>query len=158
MIVITEKENEILDSIKKFHEKYEDGISLNVLKDDLGMYEHDLHHILLDLTDKNLIEYSYSVKLIKLLDVSEEIDVVGTKEDIENLELNKKEVNTLNLIKQLIDEDNKVSKYILEGNLLYGSNKLSNFQLYHILLSLEIKGLIKKLKLRDGEYYKLMDA
>lgn len=156
MITITEKENQILESVKKFNEEYPDGIPMKIIQEDLDIYEHNLHDILLDLTKKKLIHYSYSTKLINLEEINNEINVVGTKEDILNLELNKRELNVLQRIQNMVNDEKLISRYILEGSLLYGSEKISNFQMYHILLSLEIKGLIKKIKKSDGEYYQLL--
>ena len=59
--------------------------------------------------------------------------------------------------KSLVNEDNMVSKYILEGNLLYGDLKLSNFRMFHIMLSLENKGLLKRVHKSDGEYYQIVE-
>lgn len=156
MINITEKENEILESVKKFSDDYPDGVPMKVLQDDLDMHEHNLHDVLSDLTDKKLIKYSYSTKIINILNVTEELNVVGTKEDILTLELNKREYNALEVIRSIVNEENKVPRYILEGHLLYGPHKISNFQMYHIILSLELKGILRKIKRRDGEYYQLL--
>ena len=129
---------------------------MKTLQEELNIYEHNLHDILSDLTKKKLINYSYSTKIIKLKNITEEINIVETKEDILNLELNKRELNVLQVIRDAVNDENRVSRYILEGKLLYGKDKISNFQMYHILLSLELKGIIKKIKSRDGEYYKLI--
>ena len=156
MITITEKENQILETIKKFNKQYDNGVPMKTLQEDLDIYEHNLHDLLSDLTKKKLINYSYSTKIIKLKNITEEINIVETKEDILNLELNKRELNVLQLIKDTVNEDKKISRYILEGKLLYRQDKISNFQMYHILLSLELKGIIKKIKGKDGEYYQLL--
>ena len=60
------------------------------------------------------------------------------------------------LINKLADENNLVSKYILEGHMLYGDLKLTNFRMYHIILSLQNKGLLKSIDRDDGEYYFLV--
>ncbi len=156
MITITEKENQLLEAIKKFNDQYDNGVPMKTLQEELNIYEHNLHDILSDLTKKKLINYSYSTKIIKLKNITEEINIVETKEDILNLELNKRELNVLQVIRDAVNDENRVSRYILEGKLLYGKDKISNFQMYHILLSLELKGIIKKIKSRDGEYYKLI--
>ena len=78
----------------------------------------------------------------------------GTEKEIE---LNIKEKESYNLIKELVDDKNLVSKYTLEGHLLYGDLKLSNFKMYHIILSLENKNLLKPIKKEDGEYYLLVE-
>ena len=57
----------------------------------------------------------------------------------------------------LNDHKNLVSKYTLEGHLLYGDLKLSNFKMYHIILSLENKNLLKPIKKEDGDYYLLVE-
>lgn len=156
MITITEKENQILESVKKFNDQYDNGIPMKTIQEDLDIYEHNLHDLLSDLTEKKLINYSYSTKIIKLININEEINVVETKEDILNLELNKRELNVLQIIRESVNEENIISRYILEGKLLYGKDKISNFQMYHILLSLELKKVIRKIKKQDGEYYRLL--
>jgi hypothetical protein len=67
------------------------------------------------------------------------------------------EVEALNIIRNLSEkeEDGLVSRYIVEGNLLYGNLNVSNFRMYHILISLENKEILKKIKKNDGEYYQV---
>ena len=72
------------------------------------------------------------------------------------LELNLNEKASYDLINKLADENNLVSKYILEGHMLYGDLKLTNFRMYHIILSLQNKGLLKSIDRDDGEYYFLV--
>ena len=73
------------------------------------------------------------------------------------MELNLKEKESYNLIKNLVDDKNLISKYTLEGHLLYGDLKLTNFRMYHIILSLQNKGLLKPIDKNDGEYYLLVE-
>ena len=61
----------------------------------------------------------------------------GVKMTLSTYVVNIKEKESYNLIKELVDDKNLVSKYTLEGHLLYGDLKLSNFKMYHIILSLE---------------------
>ena len=86
-----------------------------------------------------------------------DVNTVNSKKDIEALELNKKEKESYELIKSLVDENNLISKYTLEGYLLYEDLKLSNFIMYHIILSLQNKGLLKTIEKSDGEYYLLVE-
>ncbi len=151
MITITKKEEVVLDQIKIFFLEYPEGIPLNVLKDDTGFYEYDLVEIIKTLSDKGLVEFDN--KTVKLLDTTKEVNTVNSKKDVEKLELNLKEEETYNLIENIVDENNLISKYILEGELLYGDLKLSSFRMFHILLSLENKGLLKPIEKKDGEYY-----
>ena len=72
------------------------------------------------------------------------------------MELNIKEKESYELIQNLVDDKNLISKYTLEGHLLYGDLKLSNFRMYHIILSLQNKGLLKPIIKDDGEYYLLV--
>lgn len=154
MITITKKEEVVLDQIKIFFLEYSEGIPLDILKSETGFYEYDLVNIIKTLENKGLVDFNDN--LVKLLDANKEINTVNSKKDIEKLELNIKEENTYNLIQELVDENNMVSRYILEGNLLYGDLKVSSFQMFHILLSLENKGLLKALKKNDGDYYLLV--
>ncbi|MDR3222834.1 MAG: hypothetical protein LBT66_03725 [Methanobrevibacter sp.] len=78
------------------------------------------------------------------------------KEEAKSLKLNKKERKSLEIIENLVKDDKTVSKYLLEGNLLYGELKLTNFSMYHVVLSLENNGIIKTIKKIDGDYYKLL--
>jgi hypothetical protein len=71
-------------------------------------------------------------------------------------ELNEKEKETIKIIQNLMSEDKTVSKHTLEGELLYGELKLSNFSMYHVLLSLENNKIIRKNKKVDGDYYRLI--
>ena len=66
-------------------------------------------------------------------------------------------MDSYRLIQELMDDKNLVSKYTLEGHLLYGDLNLTNFRMYHIILSLQNKGLLKSIQKEDGEYYLLVD-
>ena len=94
---------------------------------------------------------------INLSGSEKEINTVNSKQDLQELELNRKEIESYNLIKDLVDENNLISKYILEGHLLYGNLEISNFRMYHIILSLQNKGLLKPIDKADGEYYLLVE-
>ena len=51
MITITKAEEEVLNQIKSYQEE---KIDVSLLKDDLGMYEHDLNDLLKSLKSKAL--------------------------------------------------------------------------------------------------------
>jgi hypothetical protein len=154
MITITKKEEIVFNQIKIFNLEYEDGIPENLIKMELGIYEHELKEILGELASKNLI--THSDKKIKLADFKKEITAVNSRQEVIMADLDAKEKRSLEIIEKLVDEDKTVSKYILEGHLLYGELKLSNFRMYHIIISLENKGLIKPMNKLDGEYYLLV--
>lgn len=151
MITITKAEEEVLNQIKSYSEA---KIDVSILKDDLGIYEHDLNDLLNSLMSKGLVIYDGST--VELNDVDSKINTVDSKEDVLNAELNQKEKASFELIKSLMDDDGFVSRYEIEGNLLYGDLKLSDFRMYHILLSLENKGLIKAVYRKNGDYYKVL--
>lgn len=153
MITITKKEEIVFNQIKIFHLEYDDGIPENLIKMELGIYEHELREILKELNNKNLIEYKE--KKIKLADFDKSINAVDSRQEVIKADLDVKEQKSLEIIEKLADQDRTISKYILEGNLLYGDLKLSNFRMYHIILSLENKGIIKPINKSDGEYYLL---
>jgi hypothetical protein len=155
MITITKKENVVFNQIKYLQMEYTDGISENILKMDLDITEHHFKEVLDDLERKNLI--SRVDGKIKALSVGKEISVVDTRKEVKTAELDQMEVESLDIIRNLSEdeEDGLVSRYIVEGNLLYGNLKVSNFRMYHILISLENKGILKKIKKNDGEYYQL---
>lgn len=154
MITITKKEEVVLNQIKIFIKEYSDGIPIELIRKEVDFHEYDLIQILNTLSDKDLIQFNNDVVL--LTDSEKEINAVNSKKDVEAIELNLKEKESYNLIKELVDDNNLVSRYILEGNLLYGDLKLSNFRMYHIILSLENKGLLKRIEKEDGEYYLLI--
>ena len=155
MINITKKEEVVLDQIKIFNIEYSEGIPVNVLRKELGFHEYDLVQILEELSDKDLVIFKDNK--VSLSDSEKEINTVNSKKDIEELELNLKEKESYNLIKSLVDEKNLISKYTLEGHLLYGELGLTNFRMYHIILSLQNKGLLKPIDRDDGEYYLLVE-
>ncbi|WP_296797878.1 hypothetical protein [uncultured Methanobrevibacter sp.] len=158
MITITRKEEVVFNQIKIFDVEYDGTIPMSALKKELcsgGFHEYDLVQVLNSLSNKKLIKFEDSN--IKLLVSDKEINTVNSKKDLEELELNIKEKESFDLIKTLVNEKNLVSKYILEGNLLYGDLKLTNFRMYHIILSLENKGLLKHIHKSDGEYYLLVE-
>ena len=155
MITITKKEEVVLNQVEIFNPEYPDGVPIKFLKDELGFHEYDLVQILNTLSEKNLIEFNGSS--VKLTISDKEINAVKSKKDVEKIELNIKEKESYNLIKELVDDKNLVSKYTLEGHLLYGDLKLSNFKMYHIILSLENKNLLKPIKKEDGDYYLLVE-
>lgn len=154
MVTITRKEEIVLERIRVFDPEFEDGIPMKVLQDDLDIHEHNLHDILKALAVKELVKYEN--KTVKLINADIEVNSVATKSDVRSLELDQKEANALKIIEGIVDDKNLVPKYVLERHLLYGSEKLSNFRMYHIILSLEIKGILKKIKKRDGRYYLLV--
>ena len=155
MITITKNEEVVLNQVKIFDIEYPEGIPLNVLRKDLGFHEYDLVQILEELKDKELILFSDNK--ISLSEHEKEINTVNSKKDVEELELNMKEMESYKLIQELVDDKNLISKYTLEGHLLYGDLKLSNFRMYHIILSLQNKGLLKSINKDDGEYYLLVE-
>lgn len=155
MITITKNEEIVLNQVKIFDAEYPDGIPVDILRKDLGFHEYDLIQILEELNTKNLVNFTDN--LVSLSEVEREINTVNSKKDVEELELNMKEMESYKLIQELMDEKNLVSKYTLEGHLLYGDLKLSNFRMYHIILSLQNKGLLKVINKEDGEYYLLVD-
>ena len=154
MITITKAEEEVLNQIKSYQEE---KIDVSLLKDDLGMYEHDLNDLLKSLKSKGLVFLVfYNGSTVQLKEVDATINTVDSKEDVINAELNQKEKASFEIIKSLADDNGFVSRYEIEGNLLYGDLKLSDFRMYHILLSLENKGLIKAVYRKNGDYYKIL--
>ena len=155
MIAITRNEEVVLNQIKIFIIEYPEGIPVDILRKDLGFHEYDLVHILEELQDKDLIIFEDNK--VGLSESEKEINTVNSKRDVEELELNMKEKESYKLIQELVDDRNTVSKYVLEGHLLYGDLKLTNFRMYHIILSLQNKGLLKTITKDDGEYYLLVE-
>jgi hypothetical protein len=154
MINITRNEEVVLNQIKIYDIEYPEGVPVNILRKELGFHEYDLVHILEELQDKGLVVFNDNK--VNLSESEKEINTVNSKKDLEELELDQKEKDSYNLIRELVDDKNLVSKYTLEGHLLYGDLKLSNFRMYHIILSLQNKGLLKSINKDDGEYYLLV--
>lgn len=155
MINITRNEEVVLNQIKIYDIEYPEGVPVGVLRMELGFHEYDLVHILEELHDKGLVIFKDNKATLS--ESEKEINTVNSKKDIEELELNQKEKDSYKLIQELVDDKNLVSKYTLEGHLLYGDLKLSNFRMYHIILSLQNKGLLKSINKDDGEYYLLVE-
>lgn len=155
MINITRNEEVVLNQIKIYSVEYPEGVPLNVLRGELGFHEYDLVQILEELQDKDLAIFKDNKA--SLSDSEKEINTVNSKKDVEELELDRKEKASYELIRELVDDRNLVSKYTLEGHLLYGDLEISNFRMYHIILSLQNKGLLKSINKDDGEYYFLVE-
>lgn len=155
MIAITKNEEVVLNQINIFSIEYPEGIPVGVLRKDLGFHEYDLVEIIKELEDKDLVIFNDNK--VSLSEYEKEINTVNSKKDLEELELNIKEKESYELIQNLVDDKNLISKYTLEGHLLYGDLKLSNFRMYHIILSLQNKGLLKSIVKDDGEYYLLVE-
>ena len=155
MIAITKNEEVVLNQINIFSIEYPEGIPVGVLRKDLGFHEYDLVEIIKELEDKDLVIFNDNK--VSLSEYEKEINTVNSKKDLEELELNIKEKESYELIQNLVDDKNLISKYTLEGHLLYGDLKLSNFRMYHIILSLQNKDLLKPITKDDGEYYLLVE-
>ena len=155
MINITRNEEVVLNQIKIYDMEYPEGVPVNILRKELGFHEYDLVHILEELQDKGLVVFKDNKA--KLSESEKEINTVNSKKDLEEMELDQKEKDSYKLIQELVDDKNLVSKYTLEGHLLYGDLELSNFRMYHIILSLQNKGLLKSINKDDGEYYLLVE-
>ncbi|KZX13514.1 hypothetical protein [Methanobrevibacter filiformis] len=154
MITITKKEEIIFNKIKELNSQFPKGIEENIIKENLDIYEHELTNTLKELSTKEMIHYKD--KKVKLIGFDKEITAVNSKKEVKKAELDEKERKSIEVIEKLINNDNIVSKHILEGSLLYGDLKLTNFRMYHILLSLENKNIIEKIKATHGDYYKLL--
>ena len=152
MITITKKENRVLNQIKYVQAEYGDGVPSNILRLDLSMPEIEFKDILTNLEDKGLI--SQNDNYIKTNTVDAQINAVESRAEVVREDLNQTEKKTFELITSLSD-NGSISRYFLEGNILYGDLKLSNLQMYQIIVSLENKGLIKKIQKKDGEYYNI---
>ena len=81
MITITIAEEEVLNQIKSYAEDKMDVLSL---KEDLGIYEHDLNDLLNSLKSKGLVYYDGST--VQLKEVDAKINTVDSKEDVINAE------------------------------------------------------------------------
>jgi hypothetical protein len=152
MITITNKENIVLNQIKYYQSEYSDGVPYNILKLDSNLSETDFRDILNNLENKGLISKADDYILIKTVD--SKLNVVDSRAEVLKEDLNQTEIKAFEIIKNK-SNNGLISRYDLEGNLLYGDLKLSNIQMYHLVIELENKGLIKKIQMKDGEFYSL---
>jgi hypothetical protein len=152
MIHITQKENMVLNQIKYFQNEYKDGVPYRILKLDLDLSEMDLKDILKILDHKGIVTYQEGT--VTLLEKGV-INVLESKEDVKKEELNQTEIKAFDLIQEVAGESGLISRSILEGLMLYSELKLTSLKTYNMIIALENKGLIKKIKLADGEYYTL---
>ena len=160
--------NLVLDKIKDLQLEFPDGVPVNILLQELNLSDEELKATLLSLMDDGVIFIEEeSVKLVE--QVSEDDMVSGDSiglddsvnvsdetvimDEVKIEDLSERELKALEIIKVLAGDSKHVSKYLLEGNLLYGDLKLSELGTYNLISSLENKGLIKHVKLSDGEYY-----
>jgi hypothetical protein len=166
-------ETTVTSRIKDLQREYPDGVPINILKMDLGLSVDELQVILLSLENQGVlfIENEEYVKLVENTPEEESLLEESPTEDASKLtipdeslkegisskeipdDLTEKELKALEIIKELADDSGHVSRHIVEGNLLYGDLKLNTLGFYNLIMSLENKGLIKKIKLTDGEYY-----
>ena len=150
MTTLSNKENLVLSQIKYFQTEYNDGVPYGILKMDLDLSENEIKIILDNLEDKGII--SIKDEHIKISKKDLKVDpAISEKENRD--ELSQKELKAFELIKELADESGFISRHILEGHLLYGELKLSTTGSYNLILSLENKGIIRKVQKADGEYY-----
>ncbi len=154
MITITKKEKSVFNQLKYLQMDYSGGLSENILKMDLDLSEHEIKEVIDNLEKKGLVSRGDDGK-IKANYLDDEIKVVDTQKDVKTAELNQLEKEALEIIRKLANSQGIISRYILEGNLLYGPLKVSNFRMYHIIISLENKKILRKLKKDDGEYYQV---
>lgn len=152
MLHITKKENRVLNQVKYFQNEYKEGVPYRILKLDLDMSEVDLKDILNHLDSKSIIDYSNNT--VKLLETGN-VNVWDSKEEVANEELNQTEEKAFEILKAFAGDDGKISKTLLEGQMLYGELRLTSLKTYNIIASLENKGLISRVQLPDGDYYKL---
>lgn len=171
MINMTNRETLVSNRIKYFQTEYPEGVPVSILKLDLGFSVDELKEILLSLAEQGVlfIEDDY-VKLVEKpledesaseqssqLEIQEKPsntkDTTMVKEEDLSLYLTENEFKAFEIIKRIADNSGHISRYIMEGNLLYGDLKLSTLGTYNMIMALENKGVIKKTQLTDGEYY-----
>ncbi|MGZ7210482.1 MAG: hypothetical protein ACXVHV_11420 [Methanobacterium sp.] len=141
-----------MNQIKYYQSEYAGGVPYNILKLDSDLSETDFRDILNNLENKNLISMSDDYIKTKISDLK--LNVVDSRAEVVKEDLNQTEIKAFKLIKD-VSKDGLISSYVLAGELLYGNLKLSNIQMYHLIIGLENKGLIKKVDMKDGEYYEV---
>jgi len=149
----------VINSIKYLQAEYPDGVPFKILALEVGLSDDDLKEILLNFKDLIFIENEQ----IKIIEKVSEDDLEGKTlekvvllEKVEPSDLSAKEITALEIMKNLADESGRISRHVLEGNLLYGDLQLSTLGVYNLIISLENKQLLKKIQLTDGEYYSIL--
>lgn len=155
MLTITKREHLVLSQIKILQNNFPKGVPLKILRSETELRGNELKEVLDFLESKNMLSIENNYITLKENDV--EIKTVKTKKEAKEIALNQKEKNALELIKTLLNKNKEISRYRLEGELLYGEEKISNFRMYHIILSLENKKKIERVKRKDGEYYRYIE-
>ncbi len=163
----------ITDRIKDFQREYPDGVPLGILKMDLGISVEELQRSLFSLEEQGIL-FIENEEYVKLVESPGGEDLVEESEDTvaqdtvtepvkvtseppikkaETYDLTEKEIKALEIIKDLTDESGHIPRYILEGTLLYGDLKLNTLGVYNLIMSLENKGIIRRVQIKDSEYY-----
>lgn len=153
MINITKKEENIYNQIKLLQIEYPMGVSFGTLRMDLNITEHELQEILDLLKTKNIIQIEEGK--IKTIHNNKEINALKNKKEVKQADLNNREEKALKIIHSKLNNDNQISKYILEGELLYGELGLNRSQTYNLIVTLKNKGLIKKVAAPKEQFYEI---
>lgn len=153
MINITKKEENIYNQIKLLQIEYPRGVSFSTLRMDLNITEHELQEILDLLKNKNIIQIEEGK--IKTIHNDKEINALKNKKEVKQADLNDREEKALKIIHNKLNKDNQISKYILEGELLYGELGLNRSQTYNLIITLKNKGLIKKVAAPKEQFYEI---
>ena len=158
----------IISRIKDFQIEYPEGVPLNILKLDLDLSVEELQKTILAMEEEGilLIEEEEYVKLVEGFDEAVESEKTSQEpgsagylseepviEKAETYDLTDNEIKALEIIKDITDESGHIPRYILEGTLLYGELKLNTLGIYNLVMSLENKGILKKVQIHDSEYY-----
>jgi hypothetical protein len=112
-------------------------------------------------TSKDKVDNNISESLVDDTNNKKEADegsggnITGNEELEDEIkdQLSDVEQQSLDIITKLVDDSGNISRTLLEGTLLYGELKLNSIPMYNLITSLENKGILKKIKLTDGEYY-----
>jgi uncharacterized protein with von Willebrand factor type A (vWA) domain len=161
----------ITERIKYFQIEYPDGVPLNILKLELDLSVEELQKYLLSLEEQGIlfIENEEYVKMVESIGEEDANQSEGSHElasaeyrseepaikKAETYDLTEKEISALKIIKDLTDESGHIPRYMLEGSLLYGDLKMNTLGVYNLIMSLENKGIIKKIQIKDNEYYSI---
>ncbi|WP_069592464.1 hypothetical protein [Methanosphaera sp. WGK6] len=154
MQIITKDENKILLLIKNNIDKYPTSISYETIREILDVSETEVVDLLNSLQNKHFLEVDMNTKEVTYDNLNEEIKVVENKSELKKFMLNKTEEDAYVIIQEVISKyEGYVPRYILEGALLYGELELTPKRTYNIIVSLENKKLLNKVRRADGEYY-----
>lgn len=92
---------------------------------------------------------------VSIIDVVGSVKLSGKKKSrrgMGKIVTREEEEITYNWLIRNVGDNNEISRYILEGVLLYTLN-IPNLKVYNVIMNLSDKGILKLFNKDDGDYY-----